>query len=147
MRSTNGPIVAIPFRLKSDTNIITGSAIKLVQNEYTYIRNEVESYTDIALRSFLNKRGWTLQEDLLSPRTIHYSSPQLHWECQKHRRSEHSKSPVEMGRAFSLGSRIKHSFLQSSTNPILRGSWYAIVTEYMQRGLTKREDNFLPFLV
>jgi hypothetical protein len=32
-------------------------------------------------RSALNKRGWVLQERLLSPRTLHFAS-QLFWECR-----------------------------------------------------------------
>jgi hypothetical protein len=31
----------------------------------------------------LNSRGWTLQERLLSPRTIHYSADQMYWECER----------------------------------------------------------------
>src|SRR5438552_2841114 len=29
----------------------------------------------------LNSRGWTLQERLLSPRTLHYCIDQIYWEC------------------------------------------------------------------
>lgn len=32
----------------------------------------------------LHQRGWVLQERLLSPRTIHFGSEQLFWECQQH---------------------------------------------------------------
>lgn len=31
----------------------------------------------------LNSRGWTLQERLLSPRTIHYAADQMYWECER----------------------------------------------------------------
>lgn len=31
----------------------------------------------------LNSRAWTLQERLLSPRTIHYSADQMYWECER----------------------------------------------------------------
>lgn len=31
----------------------------------------------------LDTRGWTLQEIILSPRTIHYTSRELRWECQR----------------------------------------------------------------
>jgi hypothetical protein len=31
----------------------------------------------------LSERGWTLQETILSPRTVHYSAAELKWECRK----------------------------------------------------------------
>lgn len=31
----------------------------------------------------LCSRGWTLQERLLSPRTVHYAADQIYWECKK----------------------------------------------------------------
>ncbi|KAH9204844.1 hypothetical protein DL95DRAFT_271743, partial [Leptodontidium sp. 2 PMI_412] len=30
----------------------------------------------------LSTRGWTLQERVLSPRTVHYASDQLYFECE-----------------------------------------------------------------
>ncbi|KAK5110317.1 hypothetical protein LTR85_001289 [Meristemomyces frigidus] len=36
----------------------------------------------------LSKRAWTLQETMLSPRTIFYSNSQLYWECRHTRQSE-----------------------------------------------------------
>ncbi|KAK5706376.1 hypothetical protein LTR97_001364 [Elasticomyces elasticus] len=36
----------------------------------------------------LSKRAWTLQETMLSPRTIYYSNSQLYWECRHIRQSE-----------------------------------------------------------
>ncbi|KAF6785733.1 heterokaryon incompatibility protein [Colletotrichum sojae] len=32
----------------------------------------------------LNKRGWVLQERLLSPRVLHFGRDQLFWECREH---------------------------------------------------------------
>lgn len=145
IRPSDGPTVVIPFRFKAGEDGLTGAKLKPVQDEYIYLRNRPEEYAQMIDRSCLRKRGWTLQEDLLSPRTVHYSSPQLHWECQTHRRSEHSGSPVEMGRSYNLETRMKHSFLRGLTNPVLRGAWYEIVSEYMGRSLTKCEDK-LPAL-
>ena len=33
--------------------------------------------------ALLNTRGWVLQERLLSPRTLHFSNPQIFWECRQ----------------------------------------------------------------
>jgi hypothetical protein len=40
-----------------------------------------DSASTMLLDSPLSKRGWTLQERLLSPRVLHYSSTRLAWEC------------------------------------------------------------------
>jgi hypothetical protein len=32
-------------------------------------------------RDPLHSRGWVLQESCLSPRTVYFASPQLHWGC------------------------------------------------------------------
>ncbi|KAH8742398.1 heterokaryon incompatibility protein-domain-containing protein, partial [Hyaloscypha finlandica] len=36
----------------------------------------------------LSKRGWTLQERILSPRILHYTSHQIYWECRSRPRIE-----------------------------------------------------------
>ena len=33
--------------------------------------------------SYLSKRGWTMQERLMSPRTLHFGKEQLFWECRQ----------------------------------------------------------------
>lgn len=40
------------------------------------------------INDLLSTRGWTLQETILSPRTIHHSTAELKWECQKRMGSE-----------------------------------------------------------
>jgi hypothetical protein len=39
-------------------------------------------FDPIALEN-LSKRGWTLQERLLAPRTLHFTKAQTYWECQE----------------------------------------------------------------
>lgn len=41
-----------------------------------------KSFDPIA-RENLSKRGWTLQERLLAPRTLHFTKAQVYWECQE----------------------------------------------------------------
>jgi hypothetical protein len=44
-----------------------------------------DDFWSINLRNApLHQRGWVLQERLLSPRTIHFGSEQIFWECQYH---------------------------------------------------------------
>ncbi|KAJ8063883.1 hypothetical protein OCU04_007734 [Sclerotinia nivalis] len=44
-------------------------------------------------RTALATRGWTLQEHVLSPRVLHYTSKQLVWNCQLQKTSESNANP------------------------------------------------------
>lgn len=54
-----------------------------------YLFNRFQSLT----KEPLSTRGWTLQERVLSPRTLHYGSDQLHWECRQTIKSEAGNPP------------------------------------------------------
>ncbi|PVH85736.1 HET-domain-containing protein [Cadophora sp. DSE1049] len=89
---------------------------------------------------FLATRGWTLQEDILSPRTVHYRSGHLAWECQTHRKYELYEGTKDFaGDPFGPA---KQHFLRSPRNLVSRGSWYKILEAYMQRDLTMEGDKF-----
>lgn len=49
------------------------------EDTYAYLRSEFNLYSIFA--GFLNRRGWILQERLLSPRTIYYGKDEIYWEC------------------------------------------------------------------
>lgn len=48
--------------------------------------------------SDINKRGWVLQERLLSPRTIHFAAKTLYWEC----RESHSMAFISKDNLYDL---------------------------------------------
>ncbi|KAM0793897.1 hypothetical protein BDR22DRAFT_781038, partial [Usnea florida] len=79
-------------------------------------------YSDSEL---LNGRGWTLQERILSPRILIYSSWQLQWQCQSHVRSDYN-IPEETG-----------------NKPWIK--WIDLFNEYSKRALTELLDK-LPAL-
>lgn len=105
----------------------------------------------------LSTRGWTLQERLLSPRTIHYARDQLYFECESGIRSEDGhvfetplfslkrlvakqKIPFKQhgrqteGLSFAVG--------EQSIQPAIRdeGGWLSLVKDYSRRKLTKGQD-------
>jgi len=47
-----------------------------------YIQGHFPSFEEDILLSPLSKRGWTLQERLMSKRIIHFCKGQIYWECQ-----------------------------------------------------------------
>ena len=107
-------------------------------------------------QTHLSVRGWTLQEDVLSPRTLHYTSHELYLECQMCIFAETDMTP----RSYTDGDRstsFKRYFLrpESITSDIMvRGSsssdwaplysplarWYRLFENYCTRSLTFEND-------
>jgi hypothetical protein len=48
-------------------------------------------------RASTNRRGWVLQERVLSPRVLHFSREQVFWECRQLRACESFPDNVDRG--------------------------------------------------
>jgi len=81
----------------------------------------------------LSTRAWVLQETLLAPRTLNFTSDQLSWECQTMRANEvepHGRLPSRP----SMGLNLSNDF-QSWSSPCSTPSWsWASVSEYVTFG-------------
>jgi hypothetical protein len=94
----------------------------------------------------LTSRAWTLQEDLLSPRSLHYTSDQLVWQCYTQTYCESDINPIEspdnLKRLFLAPTKSSQDLEPSdddeSIEPTL--SWYSIVSDFAVRSLTFEED-------
>lgn len=107
----------------------------------------------------LQSRGWTLQEDILSPRTLLFSEDQLLWQCQTTRASEGDQEPTTTNglQDYGLELHLKRSFFSlekpskhyipytKSAHEKVMHQWYHIVNVYAKRSLTFEEDR-LPAL-
>ena len=89
----------------------------------------------------LSDRGWTLQERLLSPRTIHYGRTDMYWECQC---CVFAEDGAMFRRTFTAPSDLCASESQESGETRQR-RWARLVEEYSRRKLTKESDK-LPAL-
>lgn len=49
--------------------------------EVIYICHFIDNFHKDVELGALNRRGWVLQERVLSRRSIHFSSTQIYWEC------------------------------------------------------------------
>lgn len=104
----------------------------------------------------LNVRGWTLQENLLSPRTLHYTEQQVVFECQRYSLTESDITPRGTTDA-DVFTTIKRYFLKPECgrqdlsvqkyptmanyyDPLFR--WYQILEEFYRRSLTFEDDRF-----
>jgi hypothetical protein len=74
---------------KRDPYWVTPSKVRIQYegHDKVYLASHKDPWGKCISRSALNKRGWVLQERLLSPRTLHFAS-QLFWECRMHQACE-----------------------------------------------------------
>lgn len=109
-----------------------------------HISQRVGSVYEDLERSPLCSRGWTLQERVLSRRTIHFAQDQLYWECQE-------RSVSEDGLDFRDSFSINGFF--SSTGDLTRtekfsdivGTWQMLIADYSNRMLSAASDKLPAF--
>jgi hypothetical protein len=134
-------VIAIPFQSIEVNGVQNVPAETSLPIEKVHLRYSRRKRNSVERFEFpLSKRGWTLQEDILAVRTVHYHLNQLRWECQKHRKVEGVRGDITG--YIDSSKPLKHLFLSSSTNNITGGSWYRIVENYVSRELTVPEDKF-----
>ena len=68
---SRNPLLVSPLRVKANWGSISRS----------YCCVPLKLWDRNILRAPLNRRAWVLQERLLAPRTIHFGSKQVFWEC------------------------------------------------------------------
>ena len=99
----------------------------------------------------LDGRAWALQEFLLSPRVLYFSSQQLVWECQTVRYTD-GGNPESQG-LFEMGkTRTEPSMLSPLTAAIVSKSprsmsahkvWGDVVKDFTRREMTEEGDKLL----
>ncbi|RFN53973.1 heterokaryon incompatibility protein [Fusarium flagelliforme] len=82
----------------------------------------------------LSKRSWALQERYLSPRTLHFASTQMYFEC----RSDFSPQDRHLEQDTGMDFKIHKRATAKDNNPA--DSWKDIVRRYTQRYLTVESD-------
>jgi hypothetical protein len=100
----------------------------------------------------LSQRGWVYQERLFSPRTLHYTSRQLFWECRKHYLAEDGlyTQPFTEGSAegYPVAGRLRRLAKRGPGQLTFNTTWewYTyIVPDYTRRHLSRPADK-LPAL-
>jgi len=108
-----------------------------------------DTASTMILNNPISKRAWTLQERVLSPRVLHFSSTRLAWECGSGTSIFDSVSIIR--NSMGIGQRVLSSHflegrnlclptLQPPSTPQVRKLWRDIVREYSQRQLTRPSD-------
>lgn len=94
----------------------------------------------------LDKRGWTLQESLLSPRILYYGSKDLLWKCQA--KDFHpvisSHDLYSTNRSWNQSHRLPSTIfdIPSASTISIKDCWGWILTTYSQRKLGLAEDRY-----
>ncbi|KAK4207244.1 heterokaryon incompatibility protein-domain-containing protein, partial [Rhypophila decipiens] len=92
-------------------------------------------------QSPLRSRGWVFQERYLSPRTIHFASSEVFWECITTITSESANSlPISLYDKYTRS--VKRWGIASDHNSHLE-PWYGIVFQYSQCSLTRESDRLM----
>lgn len=119
-------------------------------NEFEHLCDDTP--TTMLLDSPWSKRGWTLQERILSPRVLYYSSTRMAWECGGNRSTLDIVSQMrENLKMLSIRKTISASRKRCWDSPLTKPSqefsklWRDIVKEYSKRQLSVSQDK-LPAL-
>lgn len=115
--------------------------------EPSYLHNwrltvAAEPFHDVKDLAFWSTRGWTMQEELLSPRTVYCGPNGVHWSCCLSQHAEAADNSVRNS-GFSM-SAATQSFLQAlRSGQNLDQRWLDVIESYSVRNLTKKDDRFL----
>ena len=97
------------------------------------------SHASALHNSPLNSRAWVLQELVLSPRTIHFTSQQLYWQCRELYFSEDGVFQSEKFASIRAMSQRPLSSLTTDHEELDR-IWWSWIRDYSSRQLTKPGD-------
>jgi len=110
------------------------------ENPNIYLLGQFGGKFDPIADEPLSERGWTLQERLLSPRTIHYGRTEMYWECQNY-------VGAEDGAVIQREFTAKDLWTSIGEKPgeVPDWQWQRLVMQYSTRKLTRDSDK-LPAL-
>lgn len=109
-----------------------------------HISQRVGSVYEDLERSPLCSRGWTLQERVLSRRTIHFAQDQLYWECQERSVSEDG---LDFRDSFSINNFFSNTgdLTQTEEFSQIARRWELLITDYTNRTLSHASDKLPAF--
>jgi len=120
-----------------------------------WLVNFDSSLNTVRLRSPLSSRGWTLQEEKLSPRILYWTTQRMWWSCAKSELAEftwkekidRAAEPVPAPSTAGMGLELTppQAFLLSSWNGnslLLHQQWQDVLQSYVRRYLGRPEDRF-----
>jgi len=126
-------------------------APSLGETKCLYVREPLQRLDDIVDTKHFNplqKRGWVLQETVLSRRTIHWTQEQMIWVCRKHAEIESADVQIATGVHAYEWVNGKTAFLppvvgmSKDANSALYNTWLGFVVDFCARQITYINDIF-----
>lgn len=102
-------------------------------DETAYYARMVSSESTL-LSAPLSKRGWVLQEMVLSKRVVHFARDQLFWRCRTSMKSEDG--------FIDQNQSDRSTFWNLDSVESARRSWWSRAEDYSSRQLTKEKDKY-----
>jgi Heterokaryon incompatibility protein (HET) len=134
-RQENSDLYSIPLPYES---LFFGMRGTMHFRRHSYSRAQGQ----LAPRGPLTTRAWTVQENVLSPRTLHFGKHEIVWECNTTFETESLPNPHFWDYSLENLSLQRDAVLDSDHRDLL-ARWYRIISEYGVRGLTVIEDKLL----
>ncbi|KAF2734220.1 HET-domain-containing protein [Polyplosphaeria fusca] len=153
--STHGILTEEPIKAIEEPPICLSTRANGSENEFVHIErmsHDEESLRSLDISAPLSRRGWVLQESVLSPRLLYYGSGQIYWRCPRGYQSANrippgNKTPDYPLRTLSLvlyHDILSHPFEHPDVE-ILFAEYYQMVSEYSHRRLTFDSDKLPAF--
>ncbi|KAF6807412.1 het domain protein [Colletotrichum sojae] len=119
----------------SRRDIKTGSSASLM------VRFQSSHPREVCREAPLSTRGWVLQEQMLSHRTLHCLDSELHWQCRREYRTQSGQDLFEDGSEYGLDHHHGHS----RTTPRDVKMWPQWIESYSWREFTVPSDRMPAF--
>lgn len=107
-------------------------------------------WDDEVERAILNSRGWVAQERFSAPRTLHFTSQQLFWECRKTTACETADDIDPRERYLRPCAHLREALSRINTRSSMESEatllstavrcWWGFVGSYSNCQLSKEED-------
>ena len=129
-----------PFRTQIDWSSVP-SEMKIL-NAQPYFILDKDFLSENFQKTLLNRRAWILQEQTLSPRTLHFGKHQLFWKCRNTQSCETFPFGIP-----DLPVDTVENYLSPSKRQVFRVEdaykWLQVVERYSSCGITRLSDKFI----
>ncbi|KAK0618885.1 heterokaryon incompatibility protein-domain-containing protein [Immersiella caudata] len=110
----------------------------------SFVRAYTGSIRNRAIDAPLSNRGWTLQEQILSPRLLHCMQPEMHWQCRAGYQTEGGIT-IPLSNMLMQGRSLTVPHGLPVGDPSYGDAWRNIVGGYSHRDFTYPRDRIPAF--
>jgi hypothetical protein len=99
------------------------------------------SFAEDVLSGPLIRRGWVVQERILSRRRLYYAIDQLHWQCSEIAESEYVMATHELQQDWKNSTALIMNRVASKNDiTMMNAAWHKMIEDYTMCSLTIEDD-------